>query len=610
MPAVAITLEETNRSILSSVYYKVIEDIADTIKLPKDTLTVLYKDQEVALTNNRANASILETNNLPSTVTKRKIYARVTDNYNEDELSTTSVTKQEFYPIFQDPQIGVVVAPVYIQTDIEIEFTYSTPSKTEAERVRDDIRLRLSQYRDIGHHSVEYDLIIPTIVEEFIADVHTLKNRLVPQPLDVYFMNHSTNRIHSITDMSNEHNVRLAVKERQVRIVGVFDFNSMPEKASPNRDDSTYEFKFNYKFTLSVPKAMSLRYPTMICNRLLPNKYLSFIQEHKEHSMREYKLNHNYIGMSLANLSYFEAHRQLEDRVNINVPINIPMFDDFNEREGHQGFGIAASILVEVDETDGKTLFNLNDLGDYYIPEPIINYLLEGERDYIVNPYASFMYLGLHQEGKYFDAPMLEITPDLTVKSKKPLTLFKPTRITLSFIFDFSKLYKEAIERMTERPEITVIFIAEYISAVNTYKNEADRRVIDNTFYSYLVQLLYKYLTKDLLDPIKQIINIISQDKYISSQLGTILFNGYPQLTKDLINKGLIEIRKPVYTISVPNPSIKEDPLSKENLLTKDIVQNYIDNHPKERDYRFLVDRVMMRTVATNQISAFRKKDM
>ncbi len=610
MPVVVTTLEETNRSILSSVYYKIIEDIADVIKIPKDTLTILFKDQEVSLTDARPNTSILDQANRPSTVTKRKIVVRINENYNEDELTTTSVTKQEFYPIFQDPQIGVVVAPVYIQTDVEIEFSYSTPSKTEAERIRDDVRLRLSQHRDISHHQVDYNIIIPTIVEEFIADVHNLKNRLIPEPLDQYFVNHSSKRVHSITDMSNEKNVRLAVSERQVRIIGLFNFSSMPEKLSVNREESTYEFKFDYKFSFSVPKAMSLRYPTMICNRTLPSKYLSFIQENKENSMREYKLNHNYIGNSLANLSYFEAHRQLENRVDINVPINLPLFDEFNLKEGHKGLGVAASVLVEVDETDKKGLLNLNELDPYYIPDVILDFIRNGERQYITTPYASFIYLGLHQDEKYFDAPLLVVGEDLGVKSAVSLELFRPTRVTLSISFDFSKLNENLHQRLIDNPEVLKVFISEYISAVNTYKNESDKRSTDNTFFYFLIKVIYTYLNLEWVEHLKDLVGIISQDKYFSSTLGGILYNGYPDLTQKLINQGVIEIHQPIYTISVPKPGTLKDPLGKDSLLNKTNVDDYYKNHNHEREYRYLVDRISMRTVMYNHISVFRKKDM
>lgn len=612
MPVVAITLEETNRSVLSSVYYKIIEDVADTVKIPKESLVVLYNNQEVSLTDNKPNVSIKEGPNLPTATTKRRIEAKINESYNEDHLDTTAVTRQEFYPIFNDPEISVQIAPVYIQTDIEIEFKYTTPSKSEIERIRDDIRLRLSQNRSIGHHSVEYNIIIPSVIEEFIADIHELKNRLRPQELGEYFLENTTNRLHQITDMSNKDNIRLAIHEKQIRIVGFYEFNSMPEKADTDGETSTHSLSFTYKFSFTAPKAMSIRYPVMICNTVLPAKYVSFIEEHKINSGREFKQNLNYIGTSLADLSHFEAHRQIENRVDINVPINIPLFDDFSLRQGHKGYGIVMSILVQVDETDNKTLFNLKDIDPYYIPDEILEYIRTVDKDYIVTPYASFMYLGVHQENKYYDNPMLEIDSDLNVRSKVPLNIMKPTRVTLSVVIDFSMLHHQAVRRINDNPIIKKIFISEYISAVNTFKNEIDRRnTSDGSFYNYLIHSLDDALKIDDFDTIKDILDLTSKDNYVGSTLGDILVNGYPELLERVNKENLISLLPPnnMIHINTPNDDKRyDDPYSRDSQDRIEDLKNNQHNPVIEKDARYRVDRGAMRTTMVSYVVALRRE--
>lgn len=617
MPVVAVTLEETERSVLSSVYYKIIEDVADTIKLPKESLVVLYKNKEVARTDNQTNVTLRDTSNLPTATTKRRFEARIQESYNEDHLDTTAVTRQEFYPIFHDPEIAVQVAPVYIQTDVEIEFKFVTPSKSEVERIRDDIRLRLSQHRSIGHHQVEYNIILPTVVEDFIADVHTLKNRLKPQELGDYFMENSTKRIHQITDLSNEENIRLAVHEKQVRIVGIFDFTSMPEKAETDGDSSTHSFSFTYKFSFTAPKAMTMRYPVMICNRVLPAKYVSFIEENKINSQREYKKELNYIGTSLADLSHFEAHRQLENRVDINVPINVPLFDDFAIRQGHKGYGIVISFLTEVDETDKRTLLNLKDLDPYYIPDKLLNHIRTVDRVNITRPYASFMYLGVYQEGRYFDNPLLEIDEDLNVKSKVDLDLFRPTRVTLSMCIDISMLNKETLDRIELDLEVLETFVCNYISAFNTYKNEMDRRLsFDNSFITYLFTLLDRLASTEEYDTIKRILGCVSRDNYISTIVGDLLINGYPSVLERINVDNSILIIAPNNRIVVndgTNEFRYDDPLSKDTLERNEYIRNKLppselaENPPK--DSRHKVYRGGMKTVMQRNIIALRKTE-
>ena len=53
MPTVSLTLEDTNRSILSQAYFKIIKDIVSTVKIPHSTLVAVQKDLEVSLTKSR-----------------------------------------------------------------------------------------------------------------------------------------------------------------------------------------------------------------------------------------------------------------------------------------------------------------------------------------------------------------------------------------------------------------------------------------------------------------------------------------------------------------------------------------------------------------------------
>ena len=542
MPVVSLTLEENNRSVLSAAYYKIVQDIVDAVKIPYGALVVMHRDTEVTLTDNKTNVSNLSNPNLPSTVSNRRVQVSINEEYNEDELTTTMVHQPSSYPIFFDPEISVSVYPVYVKSDITIEFSYISPSKIEANRIRDDIRLRLSQMRNINIHEVDYNILIPTIVEDFIGDVYDLKSRLKPQSLEQYFGEHSTNRIHAITDMSNKENTKLAIYEKQVRIVGTYDFSSMPEKVTVDQENNTHKVSFNYKFSMDVPRAMVMRYPVLICNKPLPSKYLSFIEDAKINSKEEYKKELGYTS-GLQSLSYFEAHRQLENRIDIKLPINIPLFDDFNKRQGRRGYAIVVSFLTQVDETDNKTLLNLRDLDPYYIPEQLLTYIKDHERKLITQPYQSFMYLGLHQEDRHFDNSILEIDENLNVKSRVVLSLLKPVRVTLSVCIDTSRLQANYLIGLRDFPGIYLTYLIETIRTLNNFKTEADYLAfIDNTFIRELITTIHYYTTIDKWDIISQILEVINQDKYISVMFSKILVKGYPDLYRTLLYKFLLYI--------------------------------------------------------------------
>lgn len=547
MPTVSLVLEDTDRTILNNAYFKIINDIVEATKIPHSTVIAIHKDIDYTLTDNKTNETGVEKKNLPSTASLRRIQASITEEYNEDELTTTAVHQVSAYPIFEDRDIDVFVFPIYVKSDIVIEFSYFTPSKTEANRIRDDIRIRLSQTRNIGIHDIEYDILLPEIVEDFIVDVHTLKNRLVPQNLEDYFREHSTKRMHLITDMANKENAKIAIFEKQVRILGLFDFSSMPEKVDADNENSTYKVSFNYKLSFDVPRAIGIRYPVMICNKLLPSKYVQFIEDNKVNSFEESKRNLSYTH-SLYALSHFEAHRQLENRVDINYPINIPAFDDFNIRQSHKGYVILASFLVEVNEVDKKSLLNLKEIDPFYIPSSLLNYLQAGEYQYIKIPYMSFLYIGIHQEGILFDAPC-EIDANLNIRSINELSLMKPVRVTLSICNDLAMLDKRSLERLLSNEEILLLFIKEWFNTFNNFKTEFSGTFETmNDAMMMFIQFISYYKLKDNDQSLGKLMDVIKTEPFIYKLLYNILFYKFPDLFNYLKHRNFIKLMSDDYS--------------------------------------------------------------
>ncbi len=597
MPVVSITLEETDRSVLSPIYNKIVSDVASIVKVPSSAIVVMSKNWEPANTDSVTTESILSKENTPKTIAGKKIIVTINEEYNEDHLSPTAVHQSEMFPIFMDNEIDVQIYPIYVQTDVSIEFVYSAGSLSAANRIRDDMRIRLSQTRDISIHEVEYTYILPPVIESFIEDVYDLKNRLKPSRLDEYLYENSTKRLYPITDMSNKENTRLGVYEKQVRIVGFFDFSPMPEKVESDHESNNHKVVFNYKFSVSLPKAIAFRYPTTICNRTLPNKYLDFIEEAKKKSMLERRKSLNYIGNSMADLSMFEAHRELERKIDVDLPIVIPDFDEFSLRQGHRSYAIVMSVLPEVDETDMKSLFNLNDLGDYCLPDILLNYIRTVEYPFITFPNNSFIYLGLHQEDKHFDNHILEVNTDLDIKSTVGLNIYTPNRVTLGFIIDFSSLNEACKRRLEQHLDILLFFVREYISTVNNYKVEAARYREDLTFYYWIIGLIDKLLDLGDLATLQSLLNIFTLDSYFGSTLGRILYTEYNSMYNRLYGNQLVVILDISYMLH-PYTQISQSGQQAYN----DLVNSNNNNSVHRNDKSMVMKTLMLTTLVTKNM--------
>lgn len=532
MPVLYITLEETQKSILKSCFFSIIKEVVRATGIPYDTIIAMHHGVEVNKTDNRVNATVQNGPNLPATVSQRRVIATITENYDEDSLTSTIVSQRDTYPIFHDGDIDVTVYPVYVKSMVTIEIEYSCGSKTEAQRVRDEIRVKLSQGRNILNHEVEYNILIPQDVQTFVEDVYDLKSRLFPQSLADYFTTYSTKHIHQVTDMANPENVQLAVLERQVRIVGTMDFSPEPLPIESNNDTNTYKLVIPYKFTMDVPRGMCMSYPPMICNRLMPAQYLQFVEDRKVKTQEEYSRNIASTD-SLGALSFFEANRQLSYRIQEKLPLNLPLFDEFHQRVSHPGYVITTTFLTDVNEDDKRSLINLKELGDFYMDAKLLDFLAAGERQHIVNPQTSYFFIGLSQASKHYDNNILIIDEQLNVRSRVDLSLIKPVRITLSLCLDTTAVTPQVFERFKANKDMYLLYLSELIRGINNYKLEFSKmRVPENTFYRYFILILLDAVNKSETSFVVSFFAIFTKDKLMMQILVGYLKNNYSNLYK------------------------------------------------------------------------------
>lgn len=534
MPTAYFPLQETNRSILSASYYKVIKQLLRQTNIPYGTLIAMHKGMEINRTDNETNLSSHTAQNLPSTAARRKVIVDISEEYNEDALGTTAVSYRDNPPIFVDPQIDLSVYPVYVSTDITFKISYTTPSKSEANQLRDDLRVKLSQMRNIAHHEVEYDILVPAGVQDLIADSHVLKSRLHPGELGEYFYTFATRQAYMLTDTANKENAHLAVRERQVRIVGQFEFSPMPEAVEESNDTNTYRLTIPYKFTMQIAKGMCVSYNPIVCNRPMPSKYLQWVVDSKTQGREEYSRNLTYTH-SLGALSHFEAHRQLDYRINNKLPLNLPLFDEFPTRQGHPGYVITATFLTSVNEDDRRTLFNLKEIPDFYMDAKFLEFIAAGERVNMVIPYRSLFYFGLYYPDQYFDHDCLEITADLTVRSKVALPLDKPTRVAFSVLADTSFLQKDTQKRWYPAKDMVLLYMREYMSVLQNYGHELGNIKKDHLSFQRLVVVFLQSGINDKDSAfLSEVLKICAIDNLTIESLVNFLTSSYPHIYQQL----------------------------------------------------------------------------
>ena len=184
---------------------------------------------------------------------------------------------------------------------------------------------------------------------------------------------------------------------------------------------------------------------------------------------------------------------------------------------------------------------------------------------------------------------ILEIDADLNIRSKTPLSLLRPVRVTISVSIDYSYLEKEATNRMFDNPDIYYTFLTEYIEAYNNFKTEQQPLITDNTFYRDILTTMGRYLNLGREDVVTNILKIIIKDHYINRALGRILVSGalgiYPQLTQKTIatvNWDTYEITLGFNNDGGVKSTTQSEQADVDRFIMRTVMSNYVEAHRQD----------------------------
>lgn len=488
MPIVNITLNNIYESFTRPMIHDILDQLKDIVKIPKDT-HIFYPGQiEVNPANN---SSIHEEHTgVPRFSNDRYIYIEVQEDYDVEELGTMATHQYENIVVYEDRDIPASMWPIYMKTDYTINIRYETISKVEADRWIADMRVKTTQMRTNPIHSVSYHYQIPEPFLELLNAIYEYKKRLdiTLTDLDSYIKANFTNRLTKVTDISTS-GYNYIIGETQSRIVGFFENLPMPEKIERNSDTGGWLCTFSYKVSILKPEGMVFKYPLMVYNKLLDDKYIAF--KKPEYNFDRVQFQSRTVSMKA--MEMLEDVSQIHQALNIYVPFQIPDFDEFTAKTGPGGHGNILSVLVEVDETDYVSLFNLKEIDPYVIDEDIMEFIIESEWSYMTKTHQSILGLNLYQDYKFKSGGMLTMTHDLDIKSVVELDLTKIYHVVLSLCIDLVYLNRAAIDRLKRFPRAFV----KIIEAVNIgLKDHPDLKVISrknkiskedfNKFYRFL----------------------------------------------------------------------------------------------------------------------------
>lgn len=456
MPNVSQVVTETKQSVLRPAVLDVVRQILDITKIPP-TINIVYPDDIGKAPQLGSTISGEETDNslFPNS---DRIHIEVEEDYDQNNMSSTPMAGHEYVPIFGDEKLGVYIKPVYSKTVVSIVFKYNTTSKSMANRWRDDIRMRISGGRDLNLHKVTYHYLIPQSLLNILKEIHRLRelNNGYGDTFEDYLQTNSTDRLTSVANLSGSA-VEPAIAESQFRIVGMFDFESIPEKVGNEEDTNGWVGSFTYKFTFDKPIACNMKYPIMVHNSVLSTDFRPIEPAYDlDKQIPSYSV-------SFDAFSYFECTDQIRKYIDISSSLTVPSFDEFAPRSIVSGTVNIFNVLSQISEGDKRSLINLREVDPVVIDSDILDFIEAVEYKYITKPYQSILNISFYKFGNLMETGLVEVTNNLDVLALKDLSLRDTHRIRFSICADIGFLQPSSLIRLKNYPRAFV----KIFSAIN-----------------------------------------------------------------------------------------------------------------------------------------------
>lgn len=457
MPNVYVTFPEIAQSVSRPVVYDIVSQVEEITKIDRNTKIYFpgesQKMQQPGTSLDNAGATAQSRD--PNFENDNYLFIEVAEDFSKETLSATNTTGMYHHSLFTDDQLGVYLAPMYATCKVIISFKYRSKSKTEAMRWHDDIRMRVSQMRDVNIHSVTYHYPLPGVLVYLLKVIHeTRENKFgYGEDFAQYIQRNSANRLTLVGDLAGKE-AKFAIPETQARIVGLFEFDGIPDKPELDTSTGTHTVSFDYSFSYERPLACHAKYPIMVHNQLLPREFIEFVNRSKNFDDEPM-----HYSPSLKGLSFFEAEKQLPMRLDLHPQVTLPPYDDFVCENTYPGTASVLVALCELDETDFKTLLNLKELGDYQLDPTVLDFIQNSEYGFMLRPYLSLLNISVYKNNGLVHYSRLQIDNDLNVKFKEPADPRFCYRVRIALSADIGSVTIPAVKRLSARPKAFVKLI-------------------------------------------------------------------------------------------------------------------------------------------------------
>lgn len=398
MPSSVIPLPDVYETIVRAVSVGALSQLVQFMGLPGTTTAYFPGRSDTVPMNDGMFGNCCESANAVHFDPEESIEVSYEEIAEENFTLSTAVKNNENFPIFIDEVRGITVRPVRRFVDFRIDIRYQAPNVVVAQRWLDSMRDRYSQGVGDITLSLEYHYNIPTAMMALFRGLYDTQEKSA-WPSGVTFEDWLNQRfIQPTTNMVtyNGTHPQLTVYERQVDVVGHFDFINTPPTPEPTSDKSgAYEVSFSYICRYDRPNQLYIEYPMLVHQCAIPQifrpKYplwQNYQQVDRKTTVLRGSLEHAFILAQRRGVPY----------------IQYPDTDDFVANEEFPEQLTFFTGLISLDCNDLKYIMDFKSLGRFTFDPYFLEFFESvGTKAFDFN---SFFDIRLYRNGERMSVPM------------------------------------------------------------------------------------------------------------------------------------------------------------------------------------------------------------
>lgn len=379
----------------------------------------------------------------PSTTSKLSI--TMSEEYVESDYLTTTVHQQNNLNLFADGAIPVRMAPIYLPTEGTLTVTYRCLDLKEATAFRDYFRIRCSENRGEFILKAKYHYGFPIKAFAILEEIHRLRENVAGygDTLADWIKNHISEKMSIVTTQAGTQPL-MVFNEEQDNIVAFFDFTEPPEiQSADNGAVRTVDFTFKYRY--EKPAYMLLKYPLVIHQQILGEKFRGDVSDKSYSKMQGSK------SIISQNYDYFRNLYTKPDGMYVGV--RIPYYDDWeNPNQHQQTFNIVTALMAFRSENVGETV-DLNELPNYQLA-PLVKQFFEENPAWITKYTASPFLVTVFKDDVPVSEDLIEMDSNLVVHFNFPMTLRNTYHIQISLLANLTIIENANLEKLREYPDL------------------------------------------------------------------------------------------------------------------------------------------------------------